>query len=976
MDKLRINVAYTADNQNEVNQLLADLAPVGVDFLKINGQDFVTGESFYDRLVRSENPCFLIISDNFLKSIACLTDGLNYLQALMKNNQVIPIITDGVTVDAEGNRTKIPTAFEKVSNVIKYMNYWQEKYLDLRKLKRTIPAEEEEHFAAKLKKVRSISSEVGEFLRNLRDSNYYRIDDFSANDYEAFFNNFSDEASHQYFKNNRQHFQPVVVTTSEVLVEDSEAVMTALAEESKFPPPPEVITVSKEPSKDTGGVIEIEEVISVKTERIVTDSPEKVYVEEKVEDLVANDPEWLEATEVEATDEIVESIKEEETPLEIVAEEGDRPLTETEQLALELARQLPNASISKEEEGLEEEEEMISLEDLLGEDALEKLEEEAAERTILTDSESLSIAESPSSNFVETDDMDETEDELEGYFMDEGEETEEIIEELSEFEVLQSANTLVQSGKVNEGISLLSETLEEAPDFISVRYQYAAFLAKYQNNFKEASNQLATLLEYEPNNLSAKFFLGELAEAERDYLTAKGYFEKVHEENPEFPNVAYKLGMLQVNQLREDLERGASYLAEAYGYNSHNVNALYQLGVLQSEALDEPDLAIQAFEETVKVAPEHPFANYDLALIYYAKGEKELAKAYYEKAGEINPELRTTANDQAFSTSVMNEAITDLPEEIDEKIGQALADAIQPQIKEETTPINGVIAENSSIKLEEPEPSSQVEEEIGRLISAKSLEEQKTILITGATAGIGRATAEKFAQNGHRLILTGRRFSRLFQIKDQFEKEYGTSIQLLPFDVKDADAVKNALAELEDDWQDVDLLINNAGLAKGSSPIHEGDLAHWETMIDTNIKGLLYMTRQIAPKMVKRRSGHIINICSLAGKEVYPNNAVYCATKHAVDALTKAMRIDLLPYDIRVSQVSPGFVEETEFSFVKNEDEQLAKQTYEDFVPVNAKDVAEVIYFMATQPAHVTLQEVVLTGTQQANANMINRSGR
>ena len=228
-----------------------------------------------------------------------------------------------------------------------------------------------------------------------------------------------------------------------------------------------------------------------------------------------------------------------------------------------------------------------------------------------------------------------------------------------------------------------------------------------------------------------------------------------------------------------------------------------------------------------------------------------------------------------------------------------------------------------------------------------------------------------FASNGYRVIITGRRTERLAELKEEFEKKYPTEIETLEFDVREIDAAQAAIASLDDRWNSIDILINNAGLAKGFDPIHEGKLEDWETMIDTNIKGLLYMTREIAPFMVKRREGQISNICSLAGKAVYPNNAVYCATKHAVDALTKAMRVDLHKYNIRVSQVSPGYVEDTEFSMIKHE---MASPSILDFTPINAQDVAEVIYFMMTQPKHVNLQEIVMTGTQQATANIIARN--
>ena len=243
-------------------------------------------------------------------------------------------------------------------------------------------------------------------------------------------------------------------------------------------------------------------------------------------------------------------------------------------------------------------------------------------------------------------------------------------------------------------------------------------------------------------------------------------------------------------------------------------------------------------------------------------------------------------------------------------------------------------------------------------------------------SGIGSATAELFAENGYRLLLNGRRLERLEEIREDFEEDYGVAVQVLPFDVRDVNSVKNAIDELEDEWKQIDILINNAGKAKGLNPIHEGHLEHWEEMIDTNVKGLLYLTRVVAPHMVARGKGHIINLGSTAGKEVYPKGGVYCATKFAVDALTKAMRFDLHPYNIRVSQVSPGHVEETEFALVRFDGNEEKAKIYDDFRPLTSSDVAEAIYWMATRPAHVNVQDILMMGTQQASNLIINRSGR
>lgn len=237
------------------------------------------------------------------------------------------------------------------------------------------------------------------------------------------------------------------------------------------------------------------------------------------------------------------------------------------------------------------------------------------------------------------------------------------------------------------------------------------------------------------------------------------------------------------------------------------------------------------------------------------------------------------------------------------------------------------------------------------------------------------AVAKRFAAEGHRLILTGRRSGRLLKIKADFEHNYGVKCRVLTFDVRSQKAVEAALNALPENWRNIDLLVNNAGLAKGLSEIHEGDLEHWETMIDTNIKGLLYLTRAITPSMVEAQKGHVINIGSIAGHEVYPKGNVYCGTKHAVEALTKAMRIDLHKYNIRVSSISPGHVE-TEFAVVRFDGDEEKAKIYEDFQPLKAEDVAESVFFVFSQPKHVNIDNIMIWGTQQATATIINRSGR
>ena len=240
--------------------------------------------------------------------------------------------------------------------------------------------------------------------------------------------------------------------------------------------------------------------------------------------------------------------------------------------------------------------------------------------------------------------------------------------------------------------------------------------------------------------------------------------------------------------------------------------------------------------------------------------------------------------------------------------------------------------------------------------------------ITGATAGIGKATAALFAKNGYNIIITGRRKERLEELSAHLKSAYNVEVLTLNFDVRNNKEVEAAIQSLSCDWKKVDVLVNNAGLAVGLSTIQAGDMDDWERMIDTNIKGLLYVTRHLSPVMIANGSGHIINIGSIAGKEVYANGNIYCATKHAVDALSKSMRIDMLPYNIKVTAVNPGMVE-TEFSVVRFKgDEERAKKPYIGIQPLTPEDIAETIFWCASRPAHVNINDIIITPAVQANA--------
>jgi len=247
----------------------------------------------------------------------------------------------------------------------------------------------------------------------------------------------------------------------------------------------------------------------------------------------------------------------------------------------------------------------------------------------------------------------------------------------------------------------------------------------------------------------------------------------------------------------------------------------------------------------------------------------------------------------------------------------------------------------------------------------------KTALITGATSGIGKATAYEFAKHGINLILCGRRAERLQTIKKELEAL--TKVYTLCFDVRDKTEVENAINSLPNDFKTIDILINNAGNAHGLDPIQTGSLDDWDAMMDINVKGLLYVSKAIIPQMTERQSGHIINIGSSAGKEVYPKGNVYCASKHAVLAITEGMRIDLNPFGIKVGAVNPGLVE-TEFSQVRFKGDQIADTVYKGFKALQAEDIADIIYFVISRPYHVNIADLLVFPTAQANSITVKKS--
>jgi NADP-dependent 3-hydroxy acid dehydrogenase YdfG len=518
-------------------------------------------------------------------------------------------------------------------------------------------------------------------------------------------------------------------------------------------------------------------------------------------------------------------------------------------------------------------------------------------------------------------------------------------------EVMEVAVGLFNAGKTSQALGFLKGAVDAAPGNPTLRYYYAYALARYEKNLDAAVNELDDILEEHPRFIEALFLRGELAEHQKDYEKAIAAYHHVLDIDGDFPGAHYRLGILYLFHSEGKKDEALFHLEKTVQLDHNNADAHYCLGTLYAEHLNDPAQAISHFMVTKELKPQHRFAWYEIAVLYHKMGKGELAYRFYQRAIAVNPELRTPHNDRVFKLGISKKP--------------------SQQISHEGNATTGSKAVPSEEKAQDERQKPKTE-------TTKSMTEgPKTVLITGATAGIGRATADLFAKNGFRVIITGRRLDRLEQQKERYQKEFNSHVHLLHFDVRDLDAVKEAIGNLPEEWRQVDILINNAGLSRGLAPIHEGKPEDWDTMIDTNIKGLLYMTRAIAPQMVARKSGHIINVASSAGKEVYPGGNVYCATKFAVDALTKSMRLDLFKHNVRVSQVSPGHVEETEFARVRFDwDVEKAAAVYENFQPLKASDVADAIYYIATRPPHVNIQDIFMFSTQQAGSNFIDRSGR
>lgn len=536
-------------------------------------------------------------------------------------------------------------------------------------------------------------------------------------------------------------------------------------------------------------------------------------------------------------------------------------------------------------------------------------------------------------------------------------EPEEIVPEANSEELIKQGLQAYEEGDVAEGISIIGKVVDKNPDDYDLRYHYALMLAHNDRDTEGAIHQLREIIKLNPQHEEAFLLLGKLSEQREDYKEAKSYYQQVLQLNPRHPDVHFRLASVMLHHFDDQKELAVDHLLEGADQHAENPEKLFRYARLLAHTDGFSQNAERLFRQVIEMQPDHAPSYMELARIYHLEGKQEAAHKAYQQAVELKSSLASPELDRQFALP-SPEPKAPIPTQT--KINTM-------ELSEQAT-INALIDNINQLQALLSEKQKQA--------ASKEENHAKTVLITGASSGIGRATATVFAAQGYRLILNGRRLDRLETLKSELETAHQADIMLMPFDITSYEAVENAWNALPEEWRSVDVLINNAGKAKGLAPIHEGELRHWEEMIDTNLKGLLYVTRLVTPQMVQRKTGHIVNLSSTAGKDAYPNGNVYCATKFAVEALTKTMRMDLTKFGIRVSQVAPGHVEETEFALVRFDGDAERAKIYEDFKPLTSKDVAEAILFMVNRPPHVNIQDILMMGQQQASASTIERSGR
>ena len=1016
-------LVYNVENLNAATAMGNALqhAHFKVDYFGLSPD--IIGKDTYAQINARTEPVIILISDNFLKSEAGMEQALSTIQDLHRHNRLIPVITDGIHYnDRTGLVTNITTSFERVSNVIQYMNFWQDRYLELRKIKKDPGTAEDDHHNEQIKSVRAISTEIGELLRFLRSIDCYHYDDLAAYHFNSLMqllkkgetetepgagnnNGYSDSSDYK-GNTNGLHFPAETGTEQEIIILESgmnkdletteiepekitvvateDEIVNEYTEESDEPKFDEIVEIIRSGEEDADEEKVVQDThqgdneplaastteTTTQAETTTTRNIKNAYIETLLEEAETTKNSQATGFRSQLNDIVEEVIAEEkginEEELYFSEEEPDEDsdldsLFEQEKTEKKISMEdvfiMPGQKAQEEEDEIDEEiiKQQVSMylktPEIAGEEiqideenhpettsdeGIETTEEEEPIIEPITATENepgenpeISLAqeadEAPAAESI-SEIIDHEAANISTMQVPVTEVTETVLSS-KEKELIEQSLELYANGHIEEGRTAFETFLNDNPESVEARMSYARCLAFQEHHPAKAVSILEKVLSVDDRHIPAYLMLGELAEMNKEYLLAQSYFQQVADINPETPGIFYHLGLLTNNHFKGQRKKAAKYFKTAFEMDPSNGDAGFQYANILLEHFGKAKKAARYYQDIVKNHPDNDKAWLALAEIFYENSDQASANECYLKATGINPDLQS--------------------DELDEKYAYT-APVVEEEQFQEPVPVAPVYPEDNGI----------------------------TVMITGATSGIGLATAQLLASQGYRLILTGRRLDRLESIEQQIKEQFQTKTHCLNFDVRHLEETRKAILSLDENWGQIDILINNAGLASGFESIHEGHIDDWETMIDTNIKGLLYMTRAIAPQMVARQKGHIINISSAAAIDAYPKGNVYCATKAAVEMLTKSIRLDLYQYGIRVSQVSPGHVEETEFAKVRFHGDMEKAQIYQDFQPLKAKDVADAIWYMISRPEYVNINDIVITSTQQANTIFINRNGR
>jgi NADP-dependent 3-hydroxy acid dehydrogenase YdfG len=911
----KIVLAYCSDNADLVENLDNALRSTKLHFEHLTEIPNAPDGAFAQALEAQTDPVLLLTTDNLLKNSACMAGLLPVLQRLLPMSaHIVPAVAEGRWYnDTSKTFENTPTAIDRLADALRYMNYWQTYYLQTIDQQQHRPAAERGEMESKVQTIHDIASEVGQVIDLIRHSNPVAWYQLTQRDYATFFERFQLWDAQEVYKN--RHNKPAVIPVAA--------------------PEPEVAEI---------------EIPHIETPEVEHSMPEKNLPETAIADMeippaiqetkaqtLPYTNGWVMFTPVEPEanghkPEIqppAPTLQPEllpETPQTNVANEDIAALFEEEEKAVVATVETPDVAPEPDEAEVAEIQNMVTEPDP-DEAKVAEIQHITHEPAEVAIPEIEAAAHEPEPTEVATAEVENPAPET---------------AQPSEIEqTIQDAQVWLSKGHTELGKQVMQLALEQHPDNEVLRNAYIATAQQY--GFEAELPDPTPLVHSGDSNgqpqPEARSYdrMGDTANEKADHLFAKYCWDRVAEIDPEYPGIYQKLGLLCALHLPQYHSTAIVYLEKALAATLDNADVSYALAQLYIDQQQDLSLVIDRLRQTVELRPDHAEAWLSLAFAWQNKGNATEANTAYRQAIALNPALRNDRRDVELllvTTTAPPPSNTQTPKH---------SDTQTPEHPNTQAPKHPSTQTPKHPNTQTPKPSNTQAPKHPNTQTPNPL----TVLITGATSDIGRAVAELFARDGHRVIIAGRSDERLDAVQGHLLQTYDNPCQALNFDVRHYPSVETVLRQLPEDWQNIDVLINNANVAKGFAPIHEGNPDDWDIMIDTNIKGLLYTARAVTPGMVARRKGHIINIGAATGSEIYPNGNVYSATKFAIDGLTKAMRMDLHPYNIRVS----GFNDNTDRAAIDGE-----AQTS------NTADIAAVIYFMATRPAHINLQDVLLNG--------------